>query len=131
MPEPTPQPPPRTRCELHTADLEDDGGAATRELLVLFARAATATTTPAVTTAVAILAAGGRGEALRACLELQTLAPHDSTPLDRELYGAAISLAAALWHVQTGTDPTRALDAAQAHLHAALDAHTPPGGGAR
>lgn len=63
------------------------------------------------------LAAGG---ALDACLQLQVLAPRDLTGPDGELYAAGISLAAALWHVETGTDAGPALGAARTHLAAAL-----------
>lgn len=48
--------------------------------------------------------------------------------VDRELHGAAVCLVSALRHLQRGEDPAVALTQALAHLHAALDAHTPTGG---
>lgn len=97
---------------------------ATRELLGMVRDAAVAAPSPAVLAAVGVLTeALHHGQALRACLELQGLAPRDAAPFDRELCAAAISVGSALWHVETGTDATPALDAAQADLHKALDAH--------
>lgn len=95
----------------------------TRELLAMLRQASQAATSPAVPMAVTVLTGALHGGALQACQDLQDLADRHATGMDRELYGAAIALGSALWHVETGTDATPALDAALKHLRAALDAH--------
>jgi hypothetical protein len=103
---------------------------AARELLSMLRQATTATASPAVHDAVATLTAALDGDALSACLALQVYAPHDLPAFETELYSAAISIGGALRHVETTTDATEALDAAQRHLHAALDAHGDSAGAA-
>lgn len=68
------------------------------------------------------------GDALSVALRLMRHAPIGLGVLDSELYAAAISLASALWHVETGEDAGAAIGAAIGHLHAAPDAYTPPAG---
>lgn len=97
--------------------------ATARELLGMLRQAASATTSRDVLDAVATDVAALHGDALGACLTLQTFAPQNLPPFEAELYAASVSIGAALWHVEQRTDATQALDAALAHLHAALDHH--------
>ena len=104
--------------------------ATTRELIGLHARAASKATDPVVIGAAAALrAALTVGGGLELGLRLQLQAPSGLDPFHRELYGAAISLASALWHVETGTPADQALDKALEHLNAALDQHAAAAGG--
>jgi hypothetical protein len=97
---------------------------AARELLAMLRQAASAADGTAVRDAIATVTAALHGGAPEACVALQTFAWAGLPRFDAELYGAAISLGSALWHVEQGTDATAALDAAQSYLHAALDVHT-------
>lgn len=65
---------------------------------------------------------GDAGAALTRIIQRDPRRTDTLTAFDAELYGAAESLGMALLHVARGEDATAALDAAQGHLHAALDA---------
>lgn len=97
--------------------------AATREVVGEFLELAAEATAPEVATATGMLRhALDNGGAWDVGVGLQILAPRDIPPMDAQLFWAAVSLAAALWHVETGTDASLALDGARDHLAAARQA---------
>lgn len=103
--------------------------ATVRELLAEFGRVAAGAESPEVRATVGLLRAALRdGTALDACWALQQHRGDFPGLFDAELYHAAISLASALWHVETGTDAGPAIGKVFAHCHAALGSLPAPTG---